>query len=85
MPEFNTLSRLLNGPTLTRENLTDLSPEIVDASSVFNPGAVMINGQTQLLLRVQTRGRRTFTVPAVANDGLSFQVSDRPTQFNGLP
>jgi len=85
MPDFNILSRLLNEPLLSRENILDLSPEIVDASSVFNPGAVMINGQTQLLLRVQTRGRRTFTVPAMATDGLSFQIADHPTQFNGLP
>ncbi len=85
MSENNTLIRPLNGPLLTRESLPDLLPDIVDASSVFNPGAVVIAGRTHLLLRVQTRGRRTFCVPAVSDDGLSFRVSGQSSQFTGLP
>ncbi len=85
MPIINTLTRHPGAPLISKEDIPDFSPDIVDASSVFNPGAVRVDGQTHLLLRVQTRGRRTFIVPAMASDGLSFKISDRPTQFNGLP
>jgi beta-1,4-mannooligosaccharide/beta-1,4-mannosyl-N-acetylglucosamine phosphorylase len=72
-----------DGPLLTREDIPAMPPHIIDPSSVFNPGAVQHNGKTFLLLRVQTRGRRTFTVPA-HGDGFTFKVAKRPVEFSGL-
>jgi len=62
-----------------------MEPGISDVSSVFNPGAVRIGQRTYLLLRVQTRGRRTFSVPAVSHDGVRFRVAGAPTLYRGLP
>ncbi|MBU8872107.1 MAG: hypothetical protein KOO60_14660 [Gemmatimonadales bacterium] len=56
--------RFGSGPLLTRNNIPDMPPEIIDATSVFNPGAMMLDGVLYLLLRVQTRGRHTYLVPA---------------------
>jgi len=72
-----------DGPLLTREDIPVMPPDIVDPSSVFNPGAVERKGRTYLLLRVQTRGRRTFTVPA-RGDGFTFKTAKRPVEFSGL-
>ena len=66
-------------PFLTRLDLPNMPPEIIDATSVFNPGAVMISGETFLLLRVQTRGRRSYLVPA-----RGAEVADHPTELRGL-
>jgi predicted GH43/DUF377 family glycosyl hydrolase len=72
-----------DGPLFTREDISVIPPDIVDPSSVFNPGAVERKGRTYLLLRVQTRGRRTFTVPA-RGDGFTFKTAKRPVEFSGL-
>jgi len=77
------LRRIGNGPLLTRADVPDMPPDIVDPSSVFNPGAVTVGGGTVLLLRVQTRGRRTFTLPARI-DGTRAAVARRPVTFVGL-
>jgi predicted GH43/DUF377 family glycosyl hydrolase len=71
-------------PILTRTDIPDIAPVIHDPSSVFNPGAVYHEGKFQLLLRVQTRGRETFLVPAVSDDGVSFDVADRLAVIEGL-
>lgn len=76
------LIRHSSGPILTRWDIPNMPPDIIDPSSVFNPGAVMVEGKTVLLLRVQSRGRRTFTVPALSTDGLDFLVDDQPVVFN---
>lgn len=73
------------GPILTRADIPAMGEEIVDPSSVFNPGAVKVGERTFLLLRVQTRGRRTFTVPAVSHDGVNFRVAGAPVRFSGCP
>lgn len=78
-----TLRRDPDGPLLTRRDVPAMPPEVVDPSSVFNPGATLVGDDTLLLLRVQTRGRRTFTVPALG-DGRSFRIADRPVEFTGL-
>ena len=80
MSASKTLIRTGDGPLLTRKNIPWM-----DASGVFNPGAVLIDGQTVLLLRVQDRGRRTFCIPACSDDGLSFTVANKATEFVGLP
>ncbi len=70
-------------PILTRNDIPAMKPEIIDPSSVFNPGAIRVDKNTFLLLRVQTRGRRTFLVPA-RGDGAKFKVAARPTELVGL-
>jgi beta-1,4-mannooligosaccharide/beta-1,4-mannosyl-N-acetylglucosamine phosphorylase len=78
-----TLRRVGDTPLVTRSDIPAMPPDIIDPSSVFNPGAVLVDGTTHLLLRVQSRGRRSFTVPA-RGDGLVFDVADRPVEFTGL-
>lgn len=71
-------------PILTRRDIPDVPPHISDVSSVFNPGAVMLNNRILLMLRVQTRGRETFLMPAESADGESFVVKPETVQINGL-
>jgi beta-1,4-mannooligosaccharide/beta-1,4-mannosyl-N-acetylglucosamine phosphorylase len=61
-----------------------MPPEIVDPTSVFNPGAVLKDDTTLLLLRVQTRGRRTYLVPARCDDPAAPEVAPRPPVLGGL-
>lgn len=79
-----TFRRSGTGPMLSRHDLPDMPPWIADPTSVFNPGAVRMGETTILLLRVQTRGRHTFTVPAAGRDRRPFLVADRPVEFLGL-
>ena len=71
-------------PFLTRTDVPAMPPEIVDPTSVFNPGAAVVGGTTLLLLRVQTRGRRTWLVPARLTRNLAVAVAGRPTALAGL-
>jgi len=64
-------------PVLTRRDIPAFHPDLEDVSSVFNPGALRVDGEDRLLLRVQDRGRRTHLVPARTRDGRSFQVEPR--------
>lgn len=60
-----TLQRLPGGPLLTRDHVPDVQPDLIDATSVFNPGACRReDGRPMLLLRVQTRGRRSLLMRA---------------------
>jgi len=72
------------GPILTRRDIPDLSPLVRDVSSVFNPGAVKVDGRTLLLLRGQTRGRETVLLAAESEDGVSFTVQPRILSIEGL-
>ncbi len=72
------------GPILSREHVPDFPPDIVDASSVFNPGVALWQGKTIALLRVQTRGRRTFLLRAFSEDGVTFEIDPQPTTFVGI-
>lgn len=56
----------------------------MDVSSVFNPGGIQIDGTTHLLLRVQNRGRETFTLHAKSADGVQFELDSNPISFIGL-
>ncbi len=71
-------------PILTRADIPDVPPALVDATSVFNPGAVRFRGKTLLMLRVQSRGRRTFFMVAESADGVSFKVRPEPVRLRGL-
>ncbi|MFH1688972.1 MAG: glycoside hydrolase family 130 protein [Candidatus Eisenbacteria bacterium] len=78
------LARSPENPIITREDVPDVPPEIVDATSVFNPGAVMHEGRYLLMLRVQTRGRETFFMMAEGDDGTHFEVERRVVQIRGI-
>lgn len=78
------LKRHQKNPIITRKDIPDLPPHLVDVSSVFNPGAIKFNGQYILLLRVQNRGRETFTLKAISQDGIHFQVEKYPIHFKGI-
>lgn len=72
-----------SNPILTRESIPAGSP-LADASSVFNPGATLHEGRVRLLLRVQTRARRTSWLSASSDDGAHFEVDPEPVTFDGL-
>ncbi len=72
------------GPILTREDVPDHPPEIIDASSVFNPGVALWRDRVVALLRVQTRGRQTYLLRAVSAEGRRFEIDPRPLRFDGL-
>jgi predicted GH43/DUF377 family glycosyl hydrolase len=78
------LTRSPENPILTRADIPDVPPEIVDATSVFNPGAVLHDGRYLLMLRVQTRGRETFFMTAESDDGTHFEVSPHVVPIRGI-
>jgi len=79
-----TFSRLDANPLITRRDIPDIPPFVRDPSSVFNPGAVRTGDGIRLLLRVQTRGRRTFLVPARSDDGTTIEIEDRVVAVDGI-
>jgi beta-1,4-mannooligosaccharide/beta-1,4-mannosyl-N-acetylglucosamine phosphorylase len=73
-----------SNPIITRADIPDVPPAIVDATSVMNPGAVTYRGRTLLMLRVQTRGRETHLMMAESEDGESFEIAPRTVKIEGL-
>ena len=71
-------------PVLTRADVPEIPPALVDVSSVFNPGAVRFGDKVLLLLRVQNRARETFLLPAESEDGVRFRVRPEPVHFAGI-
>lgn len=78
------LTRSERNPIITRADIPDIPPEIVDATSAFNPAAVKYHDRYLLMLRVQTRGRETYLVMADSADGESFEVEGRIVRLAGL-
>jgi beta-1,4-mannooligosaccharide/beta-1,4-mannosyl-N-acetylglucosamine phosphorylase len=78
------LKRHSGNPILTRADIPDIPPRIIDATAVFNPGAVVHEGRIKLILRVQTRSWETFLVMAQSRDGVEFRVSERIIELNNL-
>ena len=78
------LLRCPRNPILTRADIPAVLPDFADVSSVFNPGAIHFGGKTRLMLRVQSRGRRTALVMAESDDGERFTVAREPVVFRGL-
>lgn len=76
--------RYSGNPIITRHNIPSLLPQLKDVSSVFNPGAIKFNDKYLLLLRVQNRGRQTFFVKALSDDGINFTIDTKPVEFTGL-
>jgi beta-1,4-mannooligosaccharide/beta-1,4-mannosyl-N-acetylglucosamine phosphorylase len=78
------MKRHARNPIVARSDIPAVSPRVADVSSVFNPAAFELDGRYQLLLRVQTRGRETVTMPAVSDDGVAFTVEPRLLPIDGL-
>ena len=76
--------RSSRNPIITRADVPDVPPDLVDVTSVFNPGAVMHGGRYLLMLRVQTRGRETHLMVAQSDDGESFEILPRAVHIQGL-
>lgn len=78
------LDRSASNPILTREDVPAIPPRLVDATSVFNPGAVRHGDEFLLMLRVQSRGRETFLLMASSKDGERFEISQNIVPLRGL-
>ena len=79
-----TLVRSPRNPILTRGDIPAVLPDFTDVTSVFNPGAIQDGPLTRLMLRVQSRGRRTALVMAESGDGKRFTVAREPVVFRGI-
>jgi beta-1,4-mannooligosaccharide/beta-1,4-mannosyl-N-acetylglucosamine phosphorylase len=71
-------------PVLSRGDIPPIPPDLVDVSSVFNPGAVLHEGHDLLLLRVQNRGRETFLLRADRTAEGSFRFAGQPVRLEGI-
>ncbi|MCX6232169.1 MAG: glycoside hydrolase family 130 protein [Bacteroidetes bacterium] len=71
-------------PILTRADIPDIYPQLVDATSVFNPGAIKFGDKYLLMLRVQSRSRETFMVMAESVNGIDFKVENKIVDFKGI-
>lgn len=71
-------------PILTRHDVPPIPPQLVDVTSVFNPGAIRFKDKYLLMLRVQARSRQTYMVMAESLDGVNFTVENRLVDFKGI-
>ncbi len=78
------MQRYEQNPIIARRDIPAAAPQLVDVTSVFNPGAVRFGDQFVLILRVQNRGRETFMMKAVSSDGIHFTVAPQPIIFQGM-
>lgn len=78
------MKRHPNNPILTRTDIPPILPFLMDASSVFNPGAIKTAEIYRLMLRVQSRSRETFLVMAQSTDGVKFTVDSKTVHFRGI-
>ncbi len=81
---MKSLTRHPKSPVLTRTDIPDIYPQLVDVTSVFNPGAIKFNDKYLLMLRVQSRSRETFMVMAESTDGVDFSVEEKIVDFKGM-
>ena len=78
------MKRHPKSPILTRADIPDIHPQLVDATSVFNPGAIKFGNKYLLMLRVQSRSRETFMVMAESDNGIDFKVENKIVDFKGI-
>jgi beta-1,4-mannooligosaccharide/beta-1,4-mannosyl-N-acetylglucosamine phosphorylase len=78
------LRRYSNNPIIEPKNIPNISPDIIDATSVFNPGAIKFNDKILLMLRVQNRARETYFIMAESDDGIDFEIADEYIKWEGL-
>jgi len=76
--------RYSKNPIISPKDIISSHPEMVDVSSVFNPGGIQFGNKILLLLRVQNRGRETLTVKATSDDGVHFSIDDKPIKFSRM-
>jgi len=78
------MERHPKNPILSRSSIPSIPPHLIDVSSVFNPGAVKFKGKYILMLRVQSRSRKTFLITAESANGIQFNVSREIVRFEGI-
>ena len=78
------LKRYSKNPIISPKDIISSHPEMIDISSVFNPGGIQFGNKILLLIRVQNRGRETLTVKATSDDGVHFSIDDQPIQINRM-
>jgi len=78
------LQRYPKNPIITRKDIPNISPNLVDVTSVFNPGAIKFEDKILLLLRVQNRARETFFLLAESKNGIDFTIYNQIIHFNGI-
>lgn len=78
------MQRHPKNPIITRKDIPNIPPYLVDVTSVFNPGAVKFKDKYLLILRVQSRSRETYFVMAESANGVDFKVRKEIVQFNGI-
>lgn len=78
------MKRHSSNPILTRKDIPDIVPYLIDSTSVFNPGAIKYGDKYILMLRVQSRSRETFMVVAESEDGVKFTVRNEIVDFRGM-
>ena len=76
--------RYSKSPIISPKDIVSSHPEMIDVSSVFNPGGIQFDNKILLLLRVQNRGRETLTVKATSDDGIHFSIDNQPVIFSGM-
>jgi len=78
------MNRHIKNPILTRKDIPDIFPNMIDATSVFNPGAIKYKDKYILILRVQNRGRETFLMKAESSNGVDFKADTKLIDFKGM-
>ena len=78
------LRRDTNNPLIHPENIPTIPPDIIDATSVFNPGAIKFNDKTLLMLRVQNRARETYFIMAESEDETKIFNPNTTTETFGI-
>jgi beta-1,4-mannooligosaccharide/beta-1,4-mannosyl-N-acetylglucosamine phosphorylase len=78
------MNRHPKSPIISRADIPDIYPQLVDATSVFNPGAIKFGDKYLLMLRVQSRSRETFMVMAESDNGIDFTVENKVVDFKGI-
>ncbi|MCP4583639.1 MAG: glycosidase [candidate division Zixibacteria bacterium] len=78
------MKRYVNNPIIAREDVPEIKPQLVDVTSVFNPGAIKYRDEFLLMLRVQNRGRETYLLTAQSDNGIGFALSKTIVEFSGL-
>lgn len=75
--------RYPQNPIISTKDIVSSHPEMIDVSSVFNPGGIQFNDKILLIIRVQNRGRETRLVKATSMDGIQFEIENEPIPING--
>ena len=78
------MERYLNNPVVEPKDIPAIPPNIIDATSVFNPGAIKFNDKTLLMLRVQNRARETYFIMAESEVGIQFKIANKFIKWEGL-